>query len=63
MRIGSILFLFIGLGLLLGMPRSRRWLSQRVLNNGMLRTIGIRIAMAIPSIRKRIVRGAMAGLQ
>ncbi len=61
MRIGSIFFVLLGLGLLLGIPRSRRWISRRMLNSGMLRTLGIRIAMRIPSIRSRVVNAALEG--
>lgn len=62
MRISSIFFLLIGLGILFGIPKSRRWITGNVINNTFLRRNAIRLGMSIPFIRKRVVREAMEGM-
>lgn len=62
MRINSIFFVFLGLGILLGIPKSRRWIKQSIINNTFLRRNAIHIGMSIPLIRKWVVRQAMEGL-
>ncbi len=62
MRINSIFFIFLGLGILLSLPKSRRWITRSMINNTFLRRNAIRIGMSIPLIRKRVVREAMQGL-
>lgn len=62
MRISTIFFIFLGVGLMFGMPKSRRWITRNMINNTFLRRNAIRLGMSIPMIRKRVLREAMQGL-
>jgi hypothetical protein len=57
-----LITILAGMATAIALPRSRRWVVSRMMNNQMLRRMGIRLGMSIAPIRERMIKRFSEGV-
>jgi hypothetical protein len=57
-----LITILAGMATAIALPRSRRWVVSRMINNRMLRRMGIRLGMSIAPIRERMIKRFSKGV-